>query len=509
MNARKRPLAFVLVLAVGSLAGMSYGPHLPHALFDAPCACPTEIPAPVVTLRLCAPAVAGVGQEVPYRILVENRSPAPAHHVAVRNAVPAHARFIRAHPEPAAVDPEILWQVGTLPPGVCCEITLVLSPTGTGDVKNCARVQYEHGQCTCTKVGPSAATAGERGLTLRKLGPNQAAINETLRYQLIVTNNGDVEAEGVVLTDVLPAGLEHESRKNTLTWDMGNLPPGQTRTVDYQVVARQAGRLTNAAVATAAGGIRRAVEHSVQVGEARLSLTKTGPSRRYLNMPAEYRITVTNSGTTPLANVTISDPIPTGLAYVSSSRGGEVVGTEVRWAVGNLEPGMSRTVEVTMRGQQVGTVQNRVTATSGATKADAEATTEFFGASALLLELVDNKDPVEVGGETSYVIIVRNQGNVPVNDIRLSANVPTELELARVAGPLKHTTEGQIISFEPLSLQPQTDSRIEIFTKAKSAGDVRFKVEMSAKELSAGPVQEEESTTIFSDLQSLRNRAVE
>src|SRR5207302_639291 len=61
-------------------------------------------------------------------------------------------RFVRASPEPHEVGAELRWRLGTLPPRACCEITLVLLPCGPGDVKNCARVQFEHGQCVCTRV---------------------------------------------------------------------------------------------------------------------------------------------------------------------------------------------------------------------------------------------------------------------------------------------------------------------------------------------------------------------
>src|SRR5262249_26383167 len=152
---------------------------------------------------------------------------------------------------------ELLWQLGTLPPGACREIVLVLVPTGPGDVKNCARVQFEHGQCVCTKIAQPGAPA----LQLHKQGPGQAALNNVLPYRLTVPNTGSGQAPGVVVTDALPAGLEHTSRKNTLTWDMGNLAPGQSRTAEYQVIAKQTGRLCNGAVATAMGGLRQEVEH--------------------------------------------------------------------------------------------------------------------------------------------------------------------------------------------------------------------------------------------------------
>src|SRR5207249_9197225 len=147
---------------------------------------PADPPAPVVLLRVRVPASAAAGQELEYRICVENCSPAPAHHVLVRNPLPGNARFLRANPEPAVREPELLWRLGTLEGGVKREIVLVLAPTASGEVKNCARVQFEHGECVTTKIlGPS--------LSMEKNGPTQAVLADILNYRLTLTNTGNAD----------------------------------------------------------------------------------------------------------------------------------------------------------------------------------------------------------------------------------------------------------------------------------------------------------------------------
>jgi uncharacterized repeat protein (TIGR01451 family) len=463
---------------------------------------PEDPPVPVVAIRVRVPATAGLGQEVEYRLCVENCSAAAAHHVLIRNPLPANTRFVRANPEPAAREPELLWQLGTLEPGVCREIVLVLVPTGPGDLKNCARVQFEHGQCVCTKIA-------QPGLELRKQGPSQALVNETLTFQLTVTNTGATELTGVAVTDSLPPGLEHASRQNALRWDVGTLAPGQSRSLEYQVVAKMTGRLCNRSVAIANGGLRQEAESCVTVGEAKLTLTKTGPERRYVNTGAAYQLTVSNPGTLPLANVVITDALPPQTTYVSSRGGGRLVGNQVQWALGTLEPGSSRTVDVVLKAQSTGKICNRATATAErGLKAEAEACTEFVGVSALLLEVVDTDDPVEVGAETSYVILVRNQGSVPATAIRIEAEVPEQMDVVRVTGPADHTMAGRKVLFQAFNLPPRGEARFVVYVKAKAPGDVRFRVDMWAKELFSGlPVHEEESTTIYTDLPSARRPA--
>jgi uncharacterized repeat protein (TIGR01451 family) len=451
-----------------------------------------------VAIRVRVPVTVVAGQELEYRIIVENFSPAPAHHVFVRDPLPAKARFVRANPTPLSREPELLWQLGTLDAGAKREIVLILSPTGTGEVKNCARVQFEHGECVSTKVlRPS--------LSLRKTGPTQAVLNDSLTYHLTVTNKGDAEATNVLLTDALPAGLEYAGGRKSLTWEVGTLVPGQSQSVEYQVVARALGRLANKAVVTAAEGLREEIGTAVTVGEAKLSLAITGPKQRYLNAPASYQIMVSNPGTAPVHQVVIADPLPAQTALVSASPGGRLLDGQVQWTIGNLAPGDSRSVEVVLRALSVGRVCNRASASAdrGLGK-EAEVCTDFVGVPALSLEVGDTIDPVGVGGATSYHITVRNPGTTPATGVQVVATVPPEMVVTHAAGAADHRKEGQKILYNAVTVRAGGEARYRIDVKAQKAGDVRFKVELTADQLTAGPVLQEESTTIFASLQSSR-----
>jgi uncharacterized repeat protein (TIGR01451 family) len=453
---------------------------------------------PVVAICVRVPAAADAGQELEYRICVENTSRGDAHHVLVRNPLPANARFVRSEPTPTSREPELLWELGTLRGGVRREIVLVLAPTGTGDVRNCARVQFEHGQCVTTKIN-------RPGLSLRKSGPSQAVLYDMLTYKLEVTNSGATPLADVVLTDTLPEGLEHSSGKNPLTWQVGALEPGRSRVIEYQAVAKGKGRLCNRALATAAGGLREEAESCTTVGEPKLALSKTGPTRRYINLAAAYQITVSNPGTAPANNVTITDPVPAGATFVSASAGGRLVGEQVQWTVGTLAAGASRTVDVVLRARGQGRVCNRASATADRQlTAQAEACTDFLGVSALLVELIDTEDPVEVGSETSYIITVRNQGTAPVTNVKISATVPEQMAVTRAVGPADNRKQGKQLLYEPLTLAAGGEVKYRIYVKALRAGDVRFKVDVTADQLTSGPVHEEESTTLYADIAQAR-----
>jgi uncharacterized repeat protein (TIGR01451 family) len=473
-------------------------PPSPVAVPPLPSSYPVDPPTPAVTLRVRVPATAAAGQDLEYHLHVENCSPAPAHHVLVRNPLPANARFVRAVPEPDEREPELRWRLGTLEPCACREIVLVLAPTGTGDVENSARVQFEHGECVRTHIGGAAKPAAPTGLTLAKTGPAQALLYDVLTYRLTVTNGASTAAAGVALTDTLPEGLEPSGTRTPLKWDLGTLEPGQTRTVEYQAIAKKAGRWTNQAVVTDAAGERREASAAVVVGAARLELTKSGPARRYLNRPATYQVSVRNTGTMPATGVVVADLLPEGVAFVSASEGGRREGGEVRWLLGTVPPGARRTVQVVLRAISPGEVVNRATATADRDlKAEAQAATVFEAATGLTVDVDDQDDPVEVGAETKYTITVVNQGAGAVTRMVVRATVPEQMDVTAATGPPAFRREGRQVVFAPITLRPREEKVYEVSVKAVRPGDVRFKVDLTADQLTAGPVHREESTTIY------------
>src|SRR5262249_30884281 len=261
-------------------------------------------------------------------------------------------------------------------------------------------------------------------------GPAQAVLLDTLNYELTVCNTGAAPATGVLLTDTLPEGLEHAGGKDTLSWDLGTLAPGQERHVPYQVVARKPGTWTNQAAVVAAGGLRQEAVSVVTVGAAHLEFVKTGPAQRYLNRPATYLLTVTNPGATPLTNVAITDPLPDRTSFVGATDGGKLAGNLVQWAVGTLPPGGQRTVQMTLRAREAGEVVNQATATADhGLRVEAVARTRFEAVTGLTADIEVDPNPVEVGKQATYKIVVENQGDAAVTNLHVTATVPEQMQL--------------------------------------------------------------------------------
>jgi len=433
-----------------------------------------------VAIHVRAPDSAVAGQELEYRITVENTSRAPAHHVLVLDALAAHARFVRATPKPEETGPELVWRLGSLDGGASREIVLVLAPTGGGDVVNCARVQFDHGQCVRTRITRPQ-------LVVSKTGPSEATLNEPVTFRITVTNTGAVEAVGVVLIETLQKGWQlgqkpfEEDRRSQGTWRLGTLAPGKSETVEYQATPRVEGRLCTSADATAAGGlISEPARHCVTVGRRVMTLDILGPRTAYAKRPVNFSITVKNEGSLPATDVTVTDELPEGLEFLDANQGGRLDDRQVRWALGTLAPRQSRILQLQVQSNAERDVRQVPVATySGGLKASTEITTKFRGAAGFDFDVEADKYAVEVDTPVRYTATVFNRGTAAQTNVAIVFELPPELEFKEARGPagLKYRIEKGVVTFEPLA------------SLAANAKDAVYQVDAVARKVGSALVQ--------------------
>ncbi|CAN5134998.1 N/A [soil metagenome] len=454
-----------------------------------------DSPTPVVSVKLRVPADVNVNQEMEYKIIVENTSTSPAHHVVLHNPLPAGVKLVRASPEPSAKDPELIWKLGTLSGGCKQEISLILLPTTTGAIANCARVEFEHGQCTTTKVH-------KPGLQVRREGPKEVVKGDDAKFVLTVTNTGDTELTNIRLEEFLPIALENESKQRILRWEMPTLAPGDSEITEYLVKAVGAGKACPRAVLRADGDLKDEYESCVQINEPKMNLVKSGPQKRYINLPAVYQITVENPGIVPLKGVSISDQLPEGATFVRASDNGEQRDNQVVWSVGDLEPGTSKTVELELKAKKEGTVLNQAVARAdrGLTK-QAEIKTVFAGVAALTMDVQHNNDPLEIGQSLTFNVTVNNPGTSAAKNVRVSLDAPRQLEIVKASGDADHEKFGNTITFNSLSVPAGGSVHFQVEAKAVKDGvHVRTQVKLEADQLISGTVEQEEVVTIYTAL---------
>jgi uncharacterized repeat protein (TIGR01451 family) len=463
---------------------------------------PTGRQEPAVSLEWIGPATCKIGQPVTYQIMVKNVSAAPVQGVVVRNRVASGVIVLSTQPVARNEGDALVWDIGSLEPRQEKRLTLQLQPKTTGDLTSQASVTF-------TGISISHLVVQEPRLTLKASGPERVLLGDLVNITVVVTNPGNGTAEQVKMKAALSEGLE-TARGRIIEFDVGSLRPQESRSVPLVCNTKTGGRQKLDIVAMADGGLRADSNRTLEVIVPRIDVAAAGPALRYLGRPATYTFKVTNPGTAPTSNVTLTDQIPDGFKFVSASPGGrhDFATRVVSWYIGDLNPGQSKEVTLDVLAANPG--EHRHTAVVEAArglKNEAQISTRVEGLSALLMELVDLDDPVETGTDTAYEIRVTNTGSKTETNLQLVCTIPQEMEFrsAKSSANCNHHLQGKELVFDPLpKLAPRADAIYRVNVRGIQPGDVRFRAQIMADGLKA-PVLKEESTKVYGDSATLPN----
>lgn len=451
---------------------------------------------PAISLEWVGPQSVSANRTEVFQIVVKNLGLNAAENVVVRNRLPAGVKMVAAEPQPGKEGNLLTWELGTLQPRQEKRMELQLTPEGKGDFACQASVTF-----TCSSV--ARFQVREPKLSVKLSAPDKVLAGTSATLNLLVTNSGDGIARHVRLKMLLPEGLHHV-RGKTIDFDLGTLAPQETRHVQVVCTTKVAGEHECEAVVTGEGNLKANHTAIVSAVLPRLDLVVTGPKLRYVERPAVYSIKVTNPGPAPANDIKITEIIPIGFKFLSATDGGRhnEEARTVSWVIGDMPPGQSREVKLEVMAAIPGEHLHRVIAESGhGTKTEAEAATRIEGLSALVMELANPINPVEVGVETCYEIRVTNAGSKAESNLRLICTLPDKMEFRSGEGPdnCRCHVEGREIVFDALpKLAPRADAMYRISVRSLVPGDYRFRASLQAEGLAA-PLRREESTKVYSD----------
>jgi uncharacterized repeat protein (TIGR01451 family) len=214
-----------------------------------------------LTVSLDGPDTVAPGYELTYTLTLSNSGPQDAQNVALADSLPAGLTLVS---QTKASGPDFLLStsgntidntIDTLPAGSSATFTIT-ARAGTGLSNNTALTNA----ATATAMNASAAAAGTTATVQTQANPNlavsvggpaTAVAGSQVIYTLTIANNGPDDAEGVTLSDTLPAGLTLVS---------------QTQTGGPTFALGSSGSSISNSIATLASGDTATFEVTAQVG---------------------------------------------------------------------------------------------------------------------------------------------------------------------------------------------------------------------------------------------------
>ena len=319
--------------------------------------------------------------------------------------------------------------------------------------------------------------------------------------QIEISNPGSGDATNVMLLENVPSGVSHEAGP-ALEFEVGTLRAGDSKRLELVLSAEKAGRINNMMTARADAGLQVDASCDFEVIAPELQLSIEGPQKRYLERPATYKVSIDNPGTATAHDIQLVTHLPKGLQFVSANNMGEYNSSThtIHWSLMELPANERGTVELVALPIEPGeqTLQIATKAQQGL-EDRTEKQVMVEGLAALMFEVGDLADPIEIGRETTYEVRVVNQGSKAASNVQVVAILPPGLRALSGQGETRHTIQGERVVFAPIpSLGPKADSTYRIQVQGTRPGDQRLRVQITTDDIQQ-PITKEESTRVYAD----------
>ena len=361
------------------------------------------------------------GDNVTYTIVVSNDGAADAKNVVVKDILAPGFKFIEAN-------------YGGVYDELTRTVTWIVDVNAKGHVDLTIKVTVEDYGVLTNNVTVGNKTSSVN-ITVPEIIPNKTAdienpnFGDEVTYTVNVTNAGKVNANNVVVHDVLGEGLElisadggvYDPITRTITWTV-NLNSGVTKS--FKVVAKVIGygNVTNSLVV---GNKTSAVD--VDVPEI---IPSKDADNKYPNFgdSIDYTITVNNIGKADAKHVVVVDRLDKGLKYVSSSHNGvyDEASHTVTWIV-DIAAGSSLDLTVTASAEEYGVLTNIVSVGDKSASVDVN-----------VPEIIPNKtadiENPNFGDNVTYTVTVTNDGNADAKAVVVRDVLGKDLKFVSATG---------------------------------------------------------------------------
>jgi LPXTG-site transpeptidase (sortase) family protein len=390
------------------------------------------------------------GSNVTFTVTAHNNGPSNATGVHVTDVLPSGLTYVSSSTVSGTYDPiSGLWNIGPIANASTATLTITAKVTNVASQTNTATKSAEDQPDPVAGNDSAVATvtpvAADIAVTksVDNATPN---VGNTVTFTVTATNNGPSGATGVVVNDLLPAGLTWVSSTSTGPydhvggdWTIGALASGANQTLTIVATVTGTTPVTNTAF------VKAAVQPDPVPGNNSASVIVTGQSADIAitktvdnatpNVGGQVTFTVTahNNGPSTATGVKVADALPGTLTFVSSAPGSPAYALGV-WNVGTLANGATATLTITA------TVTSTTPATNTATKSaedqtdpvagnnSASATVTGQSADIAITKTVDNGTP-NFGSNVTFTVTAHNNGPSTATGVKVSDVLPAGLTL--------------------------------------------------------------------------------
>ena len=358
------------------------------------------------------------GDEASFTMTITNDGEGIARDATLTDVLPAGITWSENSPYCAITAGELSCEFGDMDPGDSHSVTV----TGTTSAAVCMLLENT-ADVAAANESEADARDNSDSAEIDVLCPDvhvdktadQGTVNagDTASFTMTVTNDGKGTAYDVTLDDELPAGADWATdtegcsiTDGTLHCDFGDLASGASAsvTVSGATTADSCGVIDNLASVAAANESAADAEDntdsaSITVDCPDVHVTKTAAASPILaGQDAAFSITASNAGPGTAYGVVITDDLPAGFAWTTSTQGCSITDGTLTCLVGDLAAGetFSARVSAPTSVEACGQIDN--TAEVSATNESAE-------------DALDNSDDASITVQCASISLVKTAGD--------------------------------------------------------------------------------------------------
>lgn len=281
-------------------------------------------------------------------------------------------------------------------------------------------------------------------LSVKVQAPKIAQLNQELPVLFTVTSTGEVEATPMMLKAALPPGFEFVSSTAKVGRDGGQLlfavpalGGGKQHSIQAVLRPTKLGKADLEAIVPSADGQRTSDVATVQVTEAKLQLTVTGPTNALVGETIPLELTLNNPGTGPANQVKTTLKLDEGMQLQDKI-------DPLAEPLQQLQAGETRTIMVPVVVTKPGRFLARanVVAESGVSSQAQPYQVDTIQPQLAIETAGPSK--VYVGQESMWTVTLRNQGQVPLTNVVATLNLPSEMRFIK-ASEQGESRGGQVV----------------------------------------------------------------
>lgn len=470
--------------------------NVSYAWLGFPQPCPTPADAKIL-IEKRSKRIVKPGQNIDLEISLKNNESYDISSVTIDEKLPNAFEVTKVVPKPTSVSQgRYTWNLDNVKSGQRKIIKI------SGKISKVGTVRYS-GKTTLNfnvsgkPEGESIIAVIAPNLDLELDAPQIAVVNDRIPIEFDVKNSGTAGIKDARLVHTLPVGILTFAGKSKIEVNIGDIEAGQSKQYKFDLKGEKTGIYNTTFTTVAQNGISASAAMKLKIVSPELNISLKAPKKRFVGNFISYNIKVKNIGDAAADNPEVTLSLPDGVSLSSVNENGQSNKNLITWNISSMHPGETKTFIAKVVAKNITTARAVATVDLDGKTKEAAMTTDIAGISALLSKLVDKHDPVPVGDTEDYELTVTNQGSLPGTKITVKCYLEDSMQYVKSSGATKGNLNGNILTFEQLPLlEPHAEAKWRIVVKAKKAGDVRFKAEVTSDQLTS-PVELVESTHFY------------